>query len=270
MLPINKIYIDSRHKTISSKSDSDFEIQLKEAINLPDNCVCVVSDVVLKNTLTTIEPFNQNIYVRVDNVDKIVKLDSRNYNIKDLGAHITAKLNEQFRTEEVNKPFEFVEDVFNTKILIAPVGRKTLRIFTDDELKINNITWNGGYYDKFNLKSINSVISNYGTSITRTASNPFITGRVSLQSLDYVLLSSFSLGYTSYGSREGERHIIKKIGLMPYGEISSMPFFDVSDCIPVHKMSLTRLKFIVTDPYGNIIDLHGGNISFSLLFISND
>ena len=48
MLPINKIYIDSRHKTTSSKSDSDFEIQLKEAINLPDNCVCVVSDVVFK------------------------------------------------------------------------------------------------------------------------------------------------------------------------------------------------------------------------------
>ena len=47
MLPINKIYIDSRHKTPSSNSDSDFEIQLKEAINLPDNCVCVVFDVTL-------------------------------------------------------------------------------------------------------------------------------------------------------------------------------------------------------------------------------
>ena len=78
MLPLNKIYIDSRHKTTSSKSDSDFEIQVKEAINVPDNCVCVVSDVVFKNTLTTIEPFNENIYVRVDNVEKIVKLESRN------------------------------------------------------------------------------------------------------------------------------------------------------------------------------------------------
>ena len=201
---------------------------------------------------------------------KNVKLENRNFKIKDLGAYITARINDQLRSEENYAPFEFIEDVLNTKILITPLGSNTLRIFTDDELKINNINWNGGYYDKFNFKSINSVISNYGTSITRTASNPFITGRVSLQSLDYVLLSSFSLGYTSYGSREGERHIIKKIGLMPYGEISTMPFFDVSDCVPVHKMSLTRLKFIVTDPYGNIIDLHGGNISFSLLFISND
>jgi hypothetical protein len=61
-----------------------------------------------------------------------------------------------------------------------------------------------------------------------------------------------------------------KSHLMPYGEITTMPFFDVSDCIPVHKISLTRLKFMISDPYGNTVDLHGGNISFSLLFISND
>ena len=70
MLPINKIYVDSRHKTSSSKSDSEFEIQLKEAINLPDNCVCVISDVILKNTITTVESFNENLYVRINNIDK--------------------------------------------------------------------------------------------------------------------------------------------------------------------------------------------------------
>ena len=251
MVPINKIYIDSRHKTTSSNSDSDFDVQLKEAINLPDNCVCVVSDVTLKNTISTIEPFNENIYVRVNKVDKTIKLDNRNYDIKDLGAYITARINDKYRSEENYTPFEFIEDVYNTKILIAPRGGNTLRIFTDDELKINNINWKGEYYDKFNLKSINSVLGNYGTSITHTSTIPYISERVSLQPLDYVLLSSFSLGYTSYGSREGERHIIKKISLMPYGEISSMQFFDVSDCIPVHKMSLTRLKFLVTDPFGN-------------------
>ena len=85
-----------------------------------------------------------------------------------------------------------------------------------------------------------------------------------------MLLSSFGLGYTSYGVREGERHIIKKIALLPYGQVAAFPSFDVSDCIPVSKMNLTRLKFMVTDPYGNIINLHGSNISFSKLFISND
>jgi len=72
-LPINKIYIDSRHKTISSRSDADFEIQLKEPINLPDNCICVISDILIKNLITTIEKFNEHLYVRMNNIDKIIK-----------------------------------------------------------------------------------------------------------------------------------------------------------------------------------------------------
>ena len=147
MLPINKIYVDSRHKTPSSKSDSEFEIQLKEPINLPDNCVCVVSDVILKNTISTIEAFNENIYVRVNNVDKIVQLVHRNYNVVDLGAHIIAKINTAYRTEANPTPFKFLDDTFNTKILIDPQGANTLRVFTDEELAINNINWTGAYYD---------------------------------------------------------------------------------------------------------------------------
>ena len=153
MLPINKIYVDSRHKTSPSKSDSEFEIQLKEPINLPDNCVCVISDVILKNTITTVESFNENLYVRVNNIDKIVNLHNRNYSVIDLGAHVAAKINEAFRTEDNYNPFEFLDDTFNTKIVIVPVGSNTLRIFTDEELKLNNVNWTGAYYDKTNLKS---------------------------------------------------------------------------------------------------------------------
>lgn len=264
MLPVNKIYIDSRHRTPSSRSDSDFEIQLKEPINLPDNCLCVVSDVILKNTITTIEKFNENVYVRVNSQDKILKLDNRNYNIKDLGDHLTFKLNQAFGSNL----FRFVEDIHNTRIVIVP-NNVTLRIFTDEELKLNNMNWIGEWFDKSNLKSANAVLANYGASNTSTVSKPYVSGRVSLQPLDYVLLSSIGMGHSSYGSREGERHIIKKISLAPYEEITSMPFFDLNDHIPVHKISLTRLKFMVTDPFGNIIDLHGGNISFSLILISN-
>ena len=197
-------------------------------------------------------------------------MNYRNYSVIDLGAHVIAKINKAFRTESNPTPVEFLDDTFNTKIVIVPKGSNTLRIFTDDELKLNNVNWTGAYYDKANMKSINSVLGHYGTSDINNASQPFVSGRISLQPLDYVLLSSFGLGYTSYGVREGERHIIKKIALEPYGQIATIPFFDVSDCIPVSKMSLTRLKFMVTDPYGNIIDLHGRNISFSILFISND
>ena len=62
MIPINKIYIDSRHRTSNSKSNTYFEIQLQETINLPNNCICVVTDVVFKNCFTTIQEFKQILY----------------------------------------------------------------------------------------------------------------------------------------------------------------------------------------------------------------
>ena len=273
MLPINKIYIDSRHKTTSSQSDADFEIQLREAINLPDDCTCVVSDVVLKNTITTIEKFNQNVYVRANNIDKIIKLDTRNYNIKDFGDHLTFKMNFEYLLDlppTVPRLFQYIEDVYNTVILISPTTTNTFRIFTDEELKLNSMNWTGEWYDKSNPRSANTVLNNYGQSKLYTRQAPYKSNPISLQPLDYLLLNAYGLGNTSYGSREGERHIIKKIPLASYGETTTIGFFDVSDFIPTNKLALTRLKFTVTDPYGNIVDLHGGSISFSLAFISND
>ena len=55
MLPINKIFVDSRHKTLDSRSNTDFKIQLKESINLPNNSVWFIADVVIHNTIYTIE-----------------------------------------------------------------------------------------------------------------------------------------------------------------------------------------------------------------------
>jgi len=37
MLPIKKIYIDSRHKTLDSVSDSNFKYELPYSIHLPNN-----------------------------------------------------------------------------------------------------------------------------------------------------------------------------------------------------------------------------------------
>ena len=268
MLPINKIYIDTRHKTPSSKSNSDFDIQLKEPINLPDNTVCVVSDIVLRNTITTVEDFNNNLFVRCNGVDRVVTLFSRNYNVLELGFEIESKLNTVF--PQGGGLFSFIEDVFNTKVVIEIAAGNSFQIFTDDELRSNSMNWKGDYYDKFNIKSANHTLANFGSSRPHSAGNPFISERIHIQNLEYVLLSCFGLGYSSYSSREGERHIIKKIPLPPYGEHALINFFDINDSMPVHRISLSKLKFMVTDPYGNTIDLHGSNLSFSLIFTSNE
>ena len=39
MLKLKKIYVDTKYKSINSKSTSDFSIQLPETIYMPDNRV---------------------------------------------------------------------------------------------------------------------------------------------------------------------------------------------------------------------------------------
>ena len=86
ILPINKIFVDSRHKTLDSRSNTGFKIQLKESINLPNNIVCFITDVVIPNTIYTIEYFKENIFFRHlksngSSKDYIIKLTQKNHDI---------------------------------------------------------------------------------------------------------------------------------------------------------------------------------------------
>ena len=45
MLPIKKIYIDSRNRTQDSVDASNFKIQLPYTIEIPDNTVFFITDI---------------------------------------------------------------------------------------------------------------------------------------------------------------------------------------------------------------------------------
>ena len=115
MLPDDKIHIDNRHRTATSKTKSGFDIQLKEPTNLPDNRMCGVSDIILKNTITTVEKFKAKVYVKFNGVANNLTMDNRNYTILYLGAHITNTTNLAFADPNMpnatGTPFDVVEDV---------------------------------------------------------------------------------------------------------------------------------------------------------------
>ena len=45
MLPLKKIYIDSRDRTVEPKSASNFKIELPNTVQMPENTVFFVTDV---------------------------------------------------------------------------------------------------------------------------------------------------------------------------------------------------------------------------------
>ena len=55
MLPIKKIYIDTRHSTAESKSTSDFKVMLPSNITLPSNTAFYIIDFTVPVSWYTVE-----------------------------------------------------------------------------------------------------------------------------------------------------------------------------------------------------------------------
>ena len=64
MLPLKKIYVDSRDRTPDSKSASNFKIELPYTVQMPENTVFFVTDVCIPHVWNTIEEeFNDRLFL---------------------------------------------------------------------------------------------------------------------------------------------------------------------------------------------------------------
>jgi hypothetical protein len=62
-LEIKKIYVDSRHKTADSVSDSNFKFELPFNVNTPEDTVFYVTEISMPNVFQTIqEGYNDRMY----------------------------------------------------------------------------------------------------------------------------------------------------------------------------------------------------------------
>ena len=66
MLPVNKIYIDSRQRTSDTQSSSNFKIELDRGYRLPNATVFFITDVCIPHSWMTVETgSNDNIYFMI-------------------------------------------------------------------------------------------------------------------------------------------------------------------------------------------------------------
>ena len=97
MSPIKKIYVDTRFMNLNSESSSDFTIDLPQSYTFPDNTVAYIDDVCIPVSWYTIqEGRNNNLYVRVDGVIRVLSLSEGFYNIDSLNDAIVDELNMTF------------------------------------------------------------------------------------------------------------------------------------------------------------------------------
>ena len=265
VLPIRKVYIDSRFKTASSSSDSNFKYELTETIQLPDKCACFIDDLIIPHSWYNIDNDNKYIYVKRYQPDipltewNKLELEVQNHTLDSLKTALSNAFIAQYGAGQVAVSANSRTGI----ITITATGIDTIKLYTDVELRSAN-DWGGTGYDSNNLQSANEVLSNTSTQFATTIN----TNMIDLRRYHNIYISSPNIGSFSTLGPRGESNIIKKVPVSTdYGFMIFDNVVAPHDYMIVSKQLLKTLEFRLSDAYGRTIDLHGIPVSFSLIFM---
>ena len=281
MLPVKKIYVDSKYKTTDSVSDSNFKFQLPQTCYMPDDTKFFISDVCIHHTFNTINDFNSKLYLRIfytggPNVgqpheDYILDLDQKSY----IGTTFATMLKSKIQEKLPN--ITTIQCTFNSttnKLSITINEHIEFQFLTDKELldpatlTAGNFAWNGDAYNKNDLKSANTIISNTANNSTPYTDTVQFNNHLNLQPIRNIYIHSPNLGnFQTLGAR-GEQTIIKKVpvssnqGDMIFSDYTSSGY-DMLDC---SKQTLRQIEFRLTNVDGIEIPFNDNHVSFSIVF----
>ena len=174
MLPLKKIYIDSRDRTADSKSASNFEIELPYTVQMPENTVFFVTDVCIPHVWKTIEDeFNDDLLLSyiVPGVSSaltekfvVVTFNEGNYTLSELATEFQTRLNGARGPSDISHTaFVVTSDLRNNTIRISLASTANpdicFKMHTDAEvIRDTRNYWTT--VDPGNLRSANDVITN--------------------------------------------------------------------------------------------------------------
>lgn len=283
MLGIKKIYIDSKHRTKDSVSTSHFKYDLPESFLMPDNCGFYVADVTIPHSWYTIEHgINDRFYLHVSNDNANVNirpnenfamiLDSKQYTGAELATELTAKMTARLTGTAYAGGLTATYSAATQTISIATsFTDMTFKVLTADDIatKRNGEWVSSDNYNENDPCDINSEMLKLtsGNASYNTHTNPFVSGYLNLQPIRNLYLHSSNIGSYNTIGLYGCRTIIKKIAVSAdfnYMIIdNAMAGNDFMDC---SRVTMKQLEFRITNEDGKFINLHGANVSFSLIF----
>ena len=215
MLPVKKIYIDSRHSTSDTQNSSNFKIELDRSYKLPNDTVFFITDVCIPHSWMTVETgSNDNIYFMASE-DRGVTF---NYYIATMVPGVYD--GPGFKTALSNaiySSYTFIDVEYtasNNKLTISVVGvNRIIKIFTDKEIPVINkvmasggIIWHGGSYSGGYPATCNENIQNF---TPLNAGTTYVCNFLNLQFINNVYITSPNL--SSYDTVSSfTNNIIKK------------------------------------------------------------
>ena len=242
MLPIKKIYIDTRQRTTDSASHSDFSIDLPTTILMPDDTGFYVEDICLPISWWSVEEgYNDTLYMDFENALKQITLTPGNYTASEFGAEIIRAINSGLSTVKFAGSFRKSQGAIIIRWDDAYIGTdqvKSFKILTDSEMLARGVS------TALLKRSANNLLKNFTSGVVYVKSFPFTSGYVDMNPVRNAYLSCTGLGNFSTMSLTGDRNIINKIPLNGQpGDIiydSSQTGVDYLDC---SRQTLSRISF---------------------------
>jgi hypothetical protein len=276
LLPVKKIYCDTKFKRSDSKSNSNFKIDLPQTLKLPDNAIFYIDDVSIPYVWHTVRAgVNDKMYFRLSDptyilpdylhADYTITLDSKTYNGTQFAAAIASKIQAITAGTATTCSYDT-----QTKLISISVSNYEFNLFTDAELidpnSLYNIGWNDTAYDKNNLASANELLTNIfqpsPISSTTTPAEYYLM----LTPVRNIYMRSPNLSSFNTIGCNGESSIIKKIAVnVGPGDMITSYITSSTDYLNCSRATWKTVEIQITDVNGSEIHMHGGNWSFSIL-----
>jgi hypothetical protein len=249
-----KLYIDSRFRTAGSASHSDFTFQLPRSIELPAGTRAVVDSVQIPNVFQTVEPGRSILYLTAQEagsapVERVVRLVAGHYNAFTLASHVEDQLNALGDGE-----FTVVYSEPTGRLSITMIGASYVRLLGRDPLRPNDA-----------LEVIGAGES--GIDIVNGVAE-IMPHHVDVVGVRVLFLASSNFGaYNCLGPR-GESDYIRQIMVNEgYSGYITDKLNHPAEYIDVGGTQLQSLKFRLVDGKGEVVDMKGRSIAFSIIFL---
>ena len=242
-----------------------------------------VHEVAIPNAWYSINTNNQNLYFRHQILPlatpqgityRRIEIPVGNYTAPDLASAMETQLNAFFDSGGRTNSYSAIYDTLTNKITISSNYSEVVFIpLTDTDVP----TFVGSFSNSVDLNNLNSInnVLGFTTPVgdAFTASSPWTTGFINLINYPDVYISYPELSNNNFHSPSAfSNAIIKKVPVnAPFAGIISDGYGITDlDFLNVSKKNIKRLTFRITDGAGNVIDLNGINVTFSLLFHNRD
>jgi len=271
-----KFYIESRYR--SSGSNEDFVYQLPRGIDIPDSlayidCVCV------PNTIYSIrQNTNDKLYIRESHIStsggsptityRVINLQPGQFNGVTLAAIVQTALNTGTTMPSYTVTFEL--DQAKLKVVTSAANASSFIIYGDVGLPSH---WNSNAPTNLHISgehgSANKVCGFVSLQeLTGNTTTPMIGSDVVDLQRHHVMYIHSDIGSpdASFGP-QGESGIIRKVLVdAPQNGLAIDRHYTMYDSVDVAAQPLRSMRFSLRGSDAKLVDLHGHNWSFSIVF----